>query len=312
MEETLEEKLKETLEEKLKETRNITFLADILYLWINGEGDIMEQLLFGISGLPQGDGSRKFKYASAIPYLKALGLDAMELLFVRNVNVTAKNMEEILKSKEENDFYLSAHGSHYINLNSEEKGKQNESLERIKAAAAGLISVRGRSLIFHPGYYMKAAKTEAYLTIKENLLKLPSQGIDYRLETTGKETQFGTLEELVSLCKEVKTCKLCIDFSHIHARTNGSLKSYEDFKSILQYISCHLGREALDDLHIHMGGIAYGLKGEIKHLPLQESDFNYTACLQAIKDFNVRGCIIAEGPLLERDALLLKETYNNL
>jgi deoxyribonuclease-4 len=272
----------------------------------------MEQLLFGISGLPMGDGSHNFKYATAIPYLKAFGLDAMELLFVRNVNVTVNNMEGILKAAKENDFYLSAHGSHYINLNSEKKEKQEESLKRIEAAAAGLLRVRGRSLIFHPGYYMKNTKTEAYLTIKDNLLKLPWQGIDYRLETTGKETQFGTLEELVSICKEIKTCKLCIDFSHIHARTKGSLKSYEDFKGILQYIANHLGREALDDLHIHMGGIAYGLKGEIKHLPLLESDFNYTACLQAIKDFKVKGCIIAEGPLLERDALVLKETYKNL
>jgi deoxyribonuclease IV len=73
-----------------------------------------------------------------------------------------------------------------------------------------------------------------------------------------------------------------------------------------------LGRSALDDLHIHMGGINYNEKGEKNHLPLLESDFNYEECLKAIKDFNVKGCVISEGPLVEKDALLLKYTFQKL
>lgn len=80
----------------------------------------MDKLLFGISGLPIGSGLKKLNYASGIVYLKSIGLDAMELLFVRSVNVTDKNKNIILKTKLDNDFYLSAHGSHYINLNADE------------------------------------------------------------------------------------------------------------------------------------------------------------------------------------------------
>jgi deoxyribonuclease-4 len=272
----------------------------------------MNNLLFGISGLPIGSGLKQINYASGIEYVKSIGLDAMELLFVRNVNVTDKNKDIILKTKLKNDFYLSAHGSHYINLNAEEEEKQVQSLERIIKARDGLSKVKGKSLIFHPGFYLNDSKQETYHTIKENLLKLPHKDIDYRLETTGKGTQFGTLEELVSLCKEVSSCKLCIDFAHIHARGNGSLKGYDDFANILQYVLDELGRTALDDLHIHMGGINYNVKGEKNHLPLLDSDFNYLECLQAIKDFNVSGCVILEGPLVEKDALLLKETYKKL
>lgn len=272
----------------------------------------MGHLIFGISGLPLGCSGKKYDYASAIPYLKSIGLDAMELLFVRNVNVTDKNRNVILRAKEEYDFYLSAHGSHYLNLNAENKLKQEQSLSRIEAAADGLRKVGGKSLVFHPGFYMKESKRNTYNNIKENLLKLPAQGIDYRLETTGKGTQFGTIEELVSLCKEVETCKLCIDFAHIHARRIGGLKDYNDFYEILLYVLNHLGRAALNDLHIHMGGIQYSNKGEVRHLPLLESDFNYIGCLQALKNFNACGCIIAEGPLLEQDALLLKDTYYRL
>ena len=78
----------------------------------------------------------------------------------------------------------------------------------------------------------------------ENLARLPDIGVAYRLETTGKGTQFGAVEELVSLCKEISTCKLCLDFSHIHARKIGGLKSYADFAAILQYVVDELGPSA--------------------------------------------------------------------
>lgn len=272
----------------------------------------MDRLLFGISGLPIGDGNQKFEYKSGIAYLGSLGLDAMELVFVRSVNVTDKNKDGILKAKAENDFYLSAHGSYFVNLNSAESEKQEQSIERIIKGASALNKVGGRSLVFHPGFYLNDAPEKAYGTILENLKRLPHTNVNYRLETTGKATQFGTVEELVAICREVPSCKLCIDFSHVHARGNGCLKKYEDFSKILDYVKKNLGDEALSDLHIHMAGINYGNKGEKNHLPFEESDFNYKECLRALKDFNVKGCVICESPILERDALLLKETYFSL
>lgn len=272
----------------------------------------MDRLLFGISGLPVGDGSTKFNYKSGITYLNSIKLDAMELPFVRNVNVTAKNKDEIFQEKTAKEFYLSAHGSYFINLNAEESEKQEQSLERIIKGAKALQSVEGKSLVFHPGFYLNDSPEDTYATIKANLFKLPDLGVNYRLETTGKPTQFGSLDELISLCKEVSTCRLCVDFAHIHARGNGTLRNYDDFAAILTKIRNGLGEEALQDMHIHLSGIQYSAKGEKNHLELKESDFQYSTCLKALKDFNVKGCIICESPVLEKDALLLKETYEKL
>ncbi len=272
----------------------------------------MDRLLFGISGLPMGDGNRRMNYATGIRYLRSVGLDAMELLFVRSINVTDNNKDDILEAKKVDNFYLSAHASYYINLNADDKVKQMQSVKRIMDAAEALAKVGGRSLVLHPGYYMNDSKERAYSDIKRNLTELPDCGVDFRLETTGKGSQFGTLEELVSLCKEISSCKLCIDFSHIHGRSNGGLKKYEDFAGILNYIQDNLGAQVLKDMHIHIGGIKYSHKGEKNHVPLLESDFNFRDCLRALKDFNVRGCVIAEGPLLEKDALLLKDTFEKL
>lgn len=271
----------------------------------------MDKLLFGISGLPLGEGD-KFTYATGIEYLASIGLDAMEFPFVRSVNVTNKNREAILKAKDKNNFYLSAHGSYYINLNAVEEEKIEKSKERIIKGGEALASVGGRSLVFHPGFYLKSSKEETLEKIKRELKTLPEDLITYRLETTGKGTQFGDVKELVNIAKEIPSCELCIDFSHVHARGAGILKEYKDFANILEYVGENLGKKALKDLHVHLSGIHYSEKGERNHLPLKESDFNIEACLKAFVDYDVKGCIICESPILEKDAIYMKELYKSL
>ena len=65
-------------------------------------------------------------------------------------------------------------------------------------------------------------------------------------------------------------------------------------------------------MHIHCSGIKYGPKGELKHLDLEESDFNYKELLKALKEFNVKGLFVCESPNLEDDALLMKKYYDRL
>jgi deoxyribonuclease-4 len=116
---------------------------------------------------------------------------------------------------------------------------------------------------------------------------------------------------LLNLCTELEGVGIGMDFAHWHARSGGG-SSYPEFASVLQQIKQRLGDQALDNMHIHVSGIAYGKKGEIKHLNLPESDFKYVELLRALKDFNARGLVICESPNLEGDALLLQETYNSL
>lgn len=68
---------------------------------------------------------------------------------------------------------MSAHGSYFINLNADEIEKQEKSMERIIKGAEGLKQVQGRSLIFHPGFYLKDSKEETFKTILENLKNYP-------------------------------------------------------------------------------------------------------------------------------------------
>jgi deoxyribonuclease-4 len=129
-----------------------------------------------------------------------------------------------------------------------------------------------------------------------------------RPETMGKKSQFGSLEEILFLCQDVEGLLPCIDFSHLYAR-EGKAKTYLHFNRTLTKIEKKLGKEALKNMHIHISGIAYNEKGELKHLMLNEGDFRYDDWIQALKDQGVAGMVICESPDQEKDALMLKKLY---
>jgi deoxyribonuclease-4 len=132
-----------------------------------------------------------------------------------------------------------------------------------------------------------------------------------RPETTGKDSQFGTLTELLEMSAELEGVMPCLDFSHMHAR-EGAMNSYEEFCQILNRVEDYLGREGLDNIHIHVSGIEYGPKGEKKHLVLEESDMDYQGLVRAWKEYGIKGTVICESPNLEDDALLLQDIYRKL
>ena len=109
-------------------------------------------------------------------------------------------------------------------------------------------------------------------------LRAEDIGCILRPETAGRASQFGTLEELLSLSKEVEGVAPCVDFAHLHART-GAGNSYEEFVALLNLIERELGRSGLQTMHIHISGIDYGSAGERRHLVLADSNFRYVELL---------------------------------
>jgi len=274
----------------------------------------MEKLLFGTAGIPicaKGSGTE-----NGIEEVNKLGLGAMELEFVRSINITKQKAPSVKEVAEKNKVVLTCHAPYFINLNSLEKAKLKASKDRILNSARIASLCGAWSLCFHPGFYQKSTKEETYVRIRDaikeisNTLKKENNKIWIRPETTGKESQFGNVDELLKISQEVDNVMPCIDFAHFHARTNGKYNSYEEFCEILEKIEKKLGKNGLENMHIHITGIAYGEKGEKHHLTLKESDLKYKELLKALKDFKVKGVVISESPNIEEDALLMKGEYN--
>lgn len=275
------------------------------------------KLLFGTAGVPISASKRDS--ITGIKQVRELGLDAMELEFVQGVRMGKELAEKVREAAEENKIALSVHAPYFINLNSKEKEKLEASKKRIIDSAI-IGSIAGaKNIVFHPAYYGKDNKANVYERVKkamqEILEELEREGVKEKIilrpETTGKATQFGSLEEIINLSIELENTLPCVDFSHIHARFQ-RFNSYDEFCEILGKIESMLGKEALKDMHIHFSGIEYSRKGERRHLNLEESDFKYRELLKALKDFDVAGLAISESPNIEGDAILMKKEYEKI
>ncbi len=277
--------------------------------------DKVSSLLFGTGGIPRSTSERST--ISGIERIRELGLDCMELEFVRQVQMGEKTARQVSDIAGQADIKLSAHAPYYINLNSREPEKIKASQTRLLqtariASLCGVVSV-----VFHAAFYMGDPPAVAYDTVrkylKEVLVQLKQEDIRLwiRPEIMGKGSEFGTLDEVIRLSQEFDEVLPAIDFAHWHAR-EGKFNSYPEFTSVLQQVKENLGSLALTNIHIHVSGIKFGEKGELSHLNLKESDFRYVELLQALLDYNVKGLVICESPNLEEDALLLKNTYTGL
>lgn len=272
----------------------------------------MEHLLFGTAGTPLS--SKGNDSLSGIQRIHELGLGCMELEFVRGVKMGERTARKIGEAAKKLDIRLSAHAPYYINLNSDGETLAKSKERILNSARIGSLC-GAQSVVIHAGFCQKDTPSAVYEKIKKQLIEITGQlelegvEITLRIETMGRNSQFGNLEEVLEIT-EVKGVLPCIDFSHLHALT-GKNNSREEFGFILGRVEDRLGREGLDNMHIHVSGIEYSEKGEKRHLVFAESDFKYRELAGAFSDFDIKGMVISESPNLEEDALSLKMEYDS-
>ena len=269
-------------------------------------------LLFGTAGVPFS--SDDDSSLAGIERVKSLGLDCLEIEFVQGVKMGLDTARKVRERAAALGVRLSVHAPYHVNLNSEDPGKRLASQERLLKTARIGDACGAKSAVFHAAFYGKDSPERTYEAVRSELktvmsiLRSERLGIALRIETMGKRAQFGSLDEVLSLCREVDGLQPCLDFSHLYAR-EGKVNSYDEFQRVLGKVARKLGPRALKNVHIHIAGIHYGDRGEIKHLNLEETDYRYDEWLQALRDLAVEGTVICESPNLEADAVMLKKLY---
>jgi deoxyribonuclease IV len=272
-----------------------------------------DRLLFGTAGVPNST-VRKNNPVDGVQRIHDLGLDCMQLEFAHGVRMKEEVSSALRKVSYELNIPLTSHGPYYINLNAREQDKIDSSVERIIQTAKISDLCGAESMTFHAAFYMKDSPYDVFdlveksMTVIEERLSRLDIEIELRPELTGKTSQFGSLEELITLTKNVGSVKPCMDFSHLYART-GEYNSYEEISAVLTQLKNELGEQALRSMHIHVSGISSNSKGDLKHLNLEKSDFNWRDMIKALKDHNCAGYVICNSPNLEEDALMMKKYY---
>ena len=278
-----------------------------------------DKLRFGTVGTPQTSPGNDT--ISAIAHIRQLGLDHLEIAWVRSVRVSDETCAQIKATAATHHVTLSVHAPYYINLNSQtDELMANSDARLLNAARKGYLA-GARDIIFHPGSYHGQPPALVYERACEKLTEITAilrdEGVDVwlRPETMGKSAMFGDLEEVLRLSADVPGVAPCIDWAHLHARAgDGTFNTYAEFAAALDRARALLGEDGLQNLHFHLSGIAYTAKGEKAHLPLNEADLHYRELLQAFVDYGVAGTCADEAPqpFHTADALTLQATYRRL
>ncbi len=270
---------------------------------------------FGTVGSPLSTPKKPGGSVGAILRSKELGLQVLELGWVRAVRVTEETCAAIQAAATQQDVWISIHAPYFINLNATDEEWVNSRKRLMDSAIYGSLA-GATDIIFHPGSYFNRPPAEvlpiAIHRLEGCLQELRAKGnkVTLRPETMGKSAMLGTLEDTLAMARDLPGIEPCIDFAHLHARPgDGSINTYAEFAHILEQYAKALGEKALSRMHIHLSGIQYTAKGEKEHLPLKESDLNLKDLFRALSDFHCMGRILCESPIMEEDAVYMKELW---
>ena len=237
-------------------------------------------------------------------FVKKRGLDCFEYSLGRGVRMSEDKAISIGEAFAGAGVEISVHAPYFINFANPDDEMAAKSYGYVLDSAKMVKLMGGKRVVFHPAAQGKASR-EAAVSLTEERLKIlreyiylnDLQDLIFCPETMGKIAQIGTLEEVVRFCKIDPVYTPCVDFGHINAREQGSLKTVEDYKSRLQYMIDELGFERVKHFHVHFSKIMYSAKGEIKHLTFEDEVYGpeFAPLAVALKELKLEPYIVSES-----------------
>ncbi len=164
-----------------------------------------------------------------------------------------------------------------------------------------------RTFIINPNIYRNMPQDQsvrlAVYKINEIMTSLRTQ-CKMGIETTGRVGEAGSLEQVVDIAKRTRGTEVILNWANIHARGSGALRTEDDYRNVLSYVTNNIGRSWLENAYFLFSGVSYGPSGKIGHIPLARSDISLRNMIRQSVSFGVKGTLIFEDP--EKEKLLLK------
>ncbi len=267
------------------------------------------RIFLGSAGIPLS--SDKRDTIEGIKIINALGLNAMEVEFVPSVYMTKEVAEQVCEAAKNSGVRLSIHAPYYINLASEKKETIAASRKRIFDCADRGERMGADAIAIHSAFYGKLEKEKVFEIVKEQFLKILDEmksagikNVKLGVETMAKQSQFGTLDEVLEMHKEMKQVIPYIDWAHIFVRNGGTIDYGEIFDK--------LEKVGIKHINSHFEGVSKNKKGEFidVHTPIKDPSFEPLA--KEILKRKIDITIISESPLLEKDSLRMKSVLQKL
>jgi len=278
---------------------------------------------FGPAGNSESFYEQGHKNSWEIPlWLKEMGLNAYEYQCGKGVLLKEETAARIGLECKKNGIRVSIHAPYYINLASTDGKKRERSIGYILETLRIARAMGAGRIIVHPGYISGQSRDDALRTAMETLSgaleAARAEKLDHITicpEVLGRHSQLGNILEVVELCTMDDSLIPCIDFGHVHAITNGGLKTKKDYMDILEYVGLKLGKERMKSVHMHFSRVEMGKGGERRHWTLSDTQYGpeFLPLAEAILELGIEPVIISESRgMMAEDALTMKMMYETI
>ncbi len=208
------------------------------------------------------------------------------------------------------DVQLSIHTPYYMDLIGDpgDNPVTEKSLNAIRWSGVLAKEMKAIAVVTHVGLYNGVAKKLALQQVIQNLTYLSKWYRDNKieafigLELSGKQEVFGSMNEVLKVCKAVKGVIPVLNFAHIHAREGGSLNKPEDFTAVIEKCLKVTGNW----VYGHFSGVEHENGNEKRYTPIKKGDLRFEPLAESILDLGLNLTLISGSPLLEHDAMYMK------
>ncbi len=278
---------------------------------------------FGSAGNPDSFYQQGHKSSLDMPrWLAEMGLNAYEYQCSRGVRIKEEFARKLGEAARAANVALSIHAPYYINLSTEDPEIKQRTKGHIMKSLRAADWMGASVVVMHPGGGSGKNRLEnfkrGFNCLKEICREIEAEGLSHiklAPETMGKINQLGSLDEVLELCTAADFVVPCVDFGHLHAVSLGGLTEKDAFEKILQKIAAALGREALQNLHIHFSPIEFTKGGEKKHRTVPETEFgpDFTPLAELICEYQLTPAVICESQGRQaEDALIYRQIYRQI
>lgn len=255
----------------------------------------------------------------AAEYVKARGLDCFEYSFGRGVRMSEEKAEKIGAAFANAGVELSVHAPYFINFANPDDEMAAKSYNYVLESGKMLKAMGGLRCVFHPAAQGKDTRENAVARTCDRLKVLRDyiylnemQDLMFCPETMGKAAQIGTVEEVTAFCEIDPVFTPCVDFGHVNAREQGSLKTAADYRIRLEYMIERLGYDRMKHFHVHFSKIMFGAKGEVKHLTFADEKYGpeFEPLAEVLYDLKLEPYVVSESDGTQaEDAAEMKRLY---
>jgi len=230
-----------------------------------------------------------------------------------NLTTNYRELQMLGELAKELDVQLSLHTPYYIDLVSNSEFTE-KSIDYITWGGILANEVGAKYVVNHIGLYGDLSKEEAMKNVISNVKEIKKRYKEMKLkptlgfEVSGKQVLFGSLDELITLAEKVKKVLPVVNFAHLHARTNGSLKDSSKIQEVFEKISPFWKEQ----FYVHFAGVIYENGNERMIAPIKKGDLKFESLANVILENEYNITVISSSPLLEHDAAYMRSIMERI